>query len=160
MAGITFEKGALVDVVSDQVGYKAGLALSIKELCDSLSDTDFDGLITQSEKSPVRLHSSEYERLFYKLLHKVGHTEEEFNGDKLGLHLWHKYSDHRDVVQGVVEIFVKTWPIIIDETMRLEKENGIYYFLMDYARSGSFVARQARSLFQDGEIALREVGID
>jgi len=43
---------------------------------------------------------------------------------------------------------------IIEETIRLEKDKGLYYFLMDYARSGAFVAKPARSLFQDGEIAL------
>jgi len=43
---------------------------------------------------------------------------------------------------------------IIDETIRLEKEHGIYYFLMDYARCGSFRSSKERSLFEDGEIAL------
>lgn len=43
---------------------------------------------------------------------------------------------------------------IIDETIRLEHEHGIYYFLMDYARVGSFRNAAGRSLFQDGEIAL------
>lgn len=43
---------------------------------------------------------------------------------------------------------------IIDETLRLEAERGIDYFLMDYARAGQFVADPPRSLFQDGEIAL------
>lgn len=43
---------------------------------------------------------------------------------------------------------------IIDETIRLEKERGIYYFLMDYAKADSFKVTPPRSLFQDGEIAL------
>jgi hypothetical protein len=43
---------------------------------------------------------------------------------------------------------------IIGETLRLEKEKGIFYFLMDYARDSAFVAKPARSLFEDGEIAL------
>jgi hypothetical protein len=43
---------------------------------------------------------------------------------------------------------------VIDETIRLEAEHGMYYFLMDYARSGSFVSSQKRSMFEDGEIAL------
>ncbi|MBI4026419.1 MAG: hypothetical protein HY360_15650 [Verrucomicrobia bacterium] len=43
---------------------------------------------------------------------------------------------------------------IIDETVRLEKENGIYFFLMDYARDGQWLAKPARSIFIDGEIAL------
>lgn len=43
---------------------------------------------------------------------------------------------------------------IIDETLRLEKEHGIFFFLMNYARESAFVNRPARSLFEDGEIAL------
>jgi hypothetical protein len=43
---------------------------------------------------------------------------------------------------------------ILDETLKLEKENGIYYFLMDYAQGSSFKSTTRRSLFQDGEIAL------
>ncbi|OGV43158.1 MAG: hypothetical protein A2X46_11785 [Lentisphaerae bacterium GWF2_57_35] len=43
---------------------------------------------------------------------------------------------------------------ILDETLKLEKEKGLYHFLMDYAKSGSFKSSAKRSLFQDGEIAL------
>jgi linalool dehydratase/isomerase-like protein len=43
---------------------------------------------------------------------------------------------------------------IIEETLRLEREEGIYFFLMDYARGRDWVAQPARSLFVDGEIAL------
>jgi len=43
---------------------------------------------------------------------------------------------------------------IIDETLRLEQSEGMYFFLMDYARRGSFVAAGGRSIFLDGEIAM------
>ncbi|MBN1669927.1 MAG: hypothetical protein JXR37_02765 [Kiritimatiellae bacterium] len=43
---------------------------------------------------------------------------------------------------------------IIDHTIRTESEQGIYHFLLPYARSGPWVADPPRSLFQDGEIAL------
>lgn len=43
---------------------------------------------------------------------------------------------------------------IIDETLRLEREKGIYYFLMDYAKIGNFESKVSRSLFEDGEIAM------
>ncbi len=43
---------------------------------------------------------------------------------------------------------------IIEDTIRLEEDQGVYYFLMDYAREQAFVAKPARSLFQDGEIGL------
>ncbi|MBN1764874.1 MAG: hypothetical protein JW860_06420 [Sedimentisphaerales bacterium] len=43
---------------------------------------------------------------------------------------------------------------IIDETIRLEQEKGMYHFLMDYAKDHDFVNQPPRSLFLDGEIAL------
>ncbi len=43
---------------------------------------------------------------------------------------------------------------IITDTVRLEREEGLYYFLMPYARRGPFVVQPARSQFLDGEIAL------
>ncbi len=43
---------------------------------------------------------------------------------------------------------------LISETLRLERENGIYYFLMDYAQARPFLGPTRRSLFQDGEIAM------
>jgi hypothetical protein len=43
---------------------------------------------------------------------------------------------------------------IIDQTLLLERQEGIYFFLMDYARARPFVVQPARSLFVDGEIAL------
>ncbi len=43
---------------------------------------------------------------------------------------------------------------IIDETVKLEHEHGIYFFLMPYARARPYEAQPARSLFVDGEIAL------
>ncbi|MBI3735267.1 hypothetical protein HY256_02000, partial [Candidatus Sumerlaeota bacterium] len=42
----------------------------------------------------------------------------------------------------------------IGETLRIEREKGMFFFLMDYAKSGAYVDRPARSLFIDGEIAL------
>jgi len=43
---------------------------------------------------------------------------------------------------------------ILADTMAREREEGLYYFLMPYARRGAFVQQPARSLFLDGEIAL------
>ncbi|MBI2893872.1 MAG: hypothetical protein HYY06_09995, partial [Deltaproteobacteria bacterium] len=43
---------------------------------------------------------------------------------------------------------------IIDETLRLEREQGQTYFLMPYANARPWVARPARSIFVDGEIAI------
>lgn len=48
---------------------------------------------------------------------------------------------------------LRVMDLIIDETVRLEEEKGMYHFLMAYARAGEFVVSPARSQFIDGEIA-------
>jgi hypothetical protein len=52
------------------------------------------------------------------------------------------------------QVYLETMDRIIEETLRLEKEQGIYIFLMSYAKSQPYVVQPARSLFLDGEIAL------
>ena len=49
---------------------------------------------------------------------------------------------------------LETMDRIIDETLRLEREEGLYFFLMPYARGGSWRMQPPRSQFIDGEIAL------
>jgi hypothetical protein len=43
---------------------------------------------------------------------------------------------------------------VIDDTLHLESERGLYWFLMPYATRGRWRASPARSQFTDGEIAL------
>jgi hypothetical protein len=43
---------------------------------------------------------------------------------------------------------------IIAETIQLEQERGMHFFLMPYSRARPFVVQPERSLFLDGEIAL------
>jgi hypothetical protein len=43
---------------------------------------------------------------------------------------------------------------IIQETVRIEQQDGIYVFLMPYAKDRQYKVEPARSLFIDGEIAL------
>ena len=43
---------------------------------------------------------------------------------------------------------------IVAETIRLDRENGVHFFLMPYSRAKPFLAVPPRSLFVDGEIAL------
>lgn len=50
--------------------------------------------------------------------------------------------------------YLQTIDQIIDETVRLEKREGMYFFLMPYAKARPYVAQPAHSLFLDGEIAL------
>lgn len=52
------------------------------------------------------------------------------------------------------QAYLQTIDQIIDETVRLEKREGMYFFLMPYAKARAYVAQPAHSLFLDGEIAL------
>lgn len=51
-------------------------------------------------------------------------------------------------------LYLRTMDQIIDETLRLEKERGMYFFLMPYAKNSPYVMQPPHSLFLDGEIAL------
>ena len=118
MCAMLFDPESLADLLSDAAGFKAGLALSVEEMCDHLSGTRFPDLLRASEKSIVRLRSEEYEELFYKLLHRIGYTIEEFNGDVTGAWLYHKYKDTRlSEWQGVLELFTSLWPGLIRDAV-------------------------------------------
>lgn len=51
-------------------------------------------------------------------------------------------------------VCLQTMDRIIDETLHLEHEKGMYFFLMPYAKARPYLVQPARSLFLDGEIAL------
>jgi hypothetical protein len=51
-------------------------------------------------------------------------------------------------------LYLQTMDQIIDETLWLEKQEGMYFFLMAYAKDRHYLAQPAHSLFLDGEIAL------
>jgi hypothetical protein len=51
-------------------------------------------------------------------------------------------------------LYLRTMDQIIDETLRLEKQEGMYFFLMSYAKERHYLVQPAHSLFLDGEIAL------
>ena len=117
MGSILFSPEILGDTLSETAGYKSGLALSIEEMCDHLNDTGYADLLITSEKQMVRLHSTEYDELFYKLLYRIGYTEEEYDGDIIGVNLFHKYknTDLAPIHEGVLELFIKHLPLMIEE---------------------------------------------
>jgi len=55
--------------------------------------------------------------------------------------------DRRDAHLAVIDT-------IIDDTLRLERDQGMHYFLLPYAKRRPFVVQPERSIFIDGEIAL------
>jgi hypothetical protein len=52
------------------------------------------------------------------------------------------------------QLYLQTMDHITEETIRLEKQEGMYFFLMPYAKDRKYSAQPAHSLFLDGEIAL------
>jgi hypothetical protein len=50
--------------------------------------------------------------------------------------------------------YLSVMDAIIDETIATEQSKGIYFFMMDYAKAGNFLAQPPRSTFLDGEIAM------
>jgi restriction system protein len=114
---IIFSPGSLADGLSETAGYKAGLALSVAELCDHLSGTNYPDLIRDSENRVARVRAEEYESMFYKLLHRIGYTTEEFNGDTTGVGLHHKYRNTAlyEIFLGVTTLFVEMWPNLLEQ---------------------------------------------
>mgnify|MGYP001183662134 CR=1 FL=1 len=111
MGGMNFRPGTLADRLSETAGFKAGLALSVEELCDHLSGTPYPDTIRQSEEIWARLRSEEYEALFYKLLYRIGYTNEEYDGDHTGAKRFHKYKRENllDEYYGMLRLFHEVW---------------------------------------------------
>ena len=112
MGRLVLEPEILGDSLFETVGYKSGLALSVQEMCDHLQGTGYDDILAESEARIITLRSEEYEELFYKVLHKVGYTDEEFNGDLVGVALYHKYK-HTELISvymGVQQLYIDIMP--------------------------------------------------
>lgn len=90
---MNFAPGVFADHLSEVAGQKVGLALSIEELCDHLTGDhrNLGDVILQSEKNGLRIRSEEFEIICYRLLYRVGYTEDEYNGVPAGIMLYHKY---------------------------------------------------------------------
>jgi restriction system protein len=53
------------------------------------------------------------------LLHRIGYTEEEYDGDLTGIGLFHKYKHTaREEYEGVLDLFVEMWPSLMEETSK------------------------------------------
>jgi restriction system protein len=80
MGSLNFSKGTFADHLHEIIGYKAGIATSIEQMCDLLPESGHADKIINSETYGIRIRSEEYEDLYYSLLHKVGVTERPYQG--------------------------------------------------------------------------------
>jgi restriction system protein len=80
MGAILFKARQLADHLHEVVGYKAGVAVTLQELCDLLSGSEYPDIVHESEDQMVRIRAEDYEDLYFTILHKVGHTPEKHNG--------------------------------------------------------------------------------
>lgn len=90
---LNFSSGTLAEYLSEMAGYKVGLALSVEEICDHLADGPgrMADIVRHSEVHGIRIRSEEYEAIHYRLLHRIGYTEDEHVGLLPGVREYHKY---------------------------------------------------------------------
>lgn len=119
MSGISFSAQHLPDLLSETAGYKAGLTLSVEQMCDLFSGTEYADIIQQAERQGIRLRSEECEELFYALYHRIGYTEEEYRGWMVeSARLFHKYKGDPAQIKlytDISDLFVKRWQTMLDE---------------------------------------------
>jgi len=128
MGGISFGPRILADSLSETAGYKAGLALSLEELCDHLSGTEYPDIIRQSEDTGTRLRSEEFEDLFYKLLYRIGYMKDEYHGmAHASAKNFHKYRRKGLLpeYEAVLDLFNRMWIELIQNSSNLKGRKSI-----------------------------------
>ena len=85
VGSIVFGPKVLPDNLTEIAGYKAGLAMSIEEICDHLTGTSFPDTVRDGETSGVRLRAEVYEDLYYNLLYRIGYTKDLYQGTSIDL---------------------------------------------------------------------------
>ncbi|SFA64223.1 restriction endonuclease [Metapseudomonas otitidis] len=89
---LNFAPGSLAEHLSEMAGYKVGLALTVEEICDHLSGSGrMADMVRHSEAYGIRIRSEEYEAVHYRLLYRIGYTEDEHVGVPPGIREYHKY---------------------------------------------------------------------
>jgi len=107
MGSLNFAKGTFADHLHEVVGCKAGIAASIEQMCDLLTESGHADEIIDSEKYGLRIRSEEYEDLYYNLLYKVGVTEKPCQGIIEVLNLSRELAKlhGQDFSQGIFQIY-------------------------------------------------------
>ncbi|TWC12499.1 MULTISPECIES: restriction endonuclease [unclassified Pseudomonas] len=118
---INFSSGELNEYLADLAGYKVGLALTLEELYDHLNGVEgYADIARQSEQNGIRLHSTEVESITYRLMHRVGYTEQEYDGDDTGAWRYHKYrkSGQLELYQRVCTLWIEMMPSMMEAAQK------------------------------------------
>lgn len=122
MGSMNFLSGELTNVIGETIGYKSGMALSREEFADLLSgEGDLPDLFMQPDNKWIRLHSSEFEELYYLILYKLGHTDSRepvFPWGGASYHKYKKMPKGEKVYLGVLEIRNRILPVEIEKAVK------------------------------------------
>ncbi|WP_415905395.1 restriction endonuclease [Neptuniibacter sp. QD48_55] len=122
MGSITFAAGTFSDHLHEVIGYKAGIAVSVEEMCDLVSEYGHSDTILRSEKNGLRIRSEDYDQLYYDVLHKIGATDRPYQGIFEIFELARKFTELKgdEFSQGVFDIYHRHIAI----QMELAKNNN------------------------------------
>lgn len=118
---LNFSPGNFNEYLADLTGYKVGLALTLEELYDHLNGMEgYADIARQSELSGIRLHSTEVESITYRLMHRVGYTDQEYDGDHTGVWRFHKYrkSGQFELYENVSTIWIEMMPSMMEAAQK------------------------------------------
>lgn len=118
---MNFFPGTLAETLSEMAGYKVGLALSVEEICDHLTGPgDLADIVRRSEERGVRIRSEAYEAIHYRLLHRIGFTEDEMDGFPPGARAFHKYKAFPKLLachEAMHRIYLEMLPAMMQDAM-------------------------------------------
>lgn len=122
MGALNFSKGTFADHLHEIIGYKAGIAASVEHMCDLLIDTGYADDIRNSEAYGLRIRSEDYDDLYYKLLHKIGTTEEPYDGIFEVLKLGREFANDHGIAfsEDIFDLYKSG----IDQQIQIAIKNG------------------------------------
>jgi len=110
MGRIRFSSGTLIPSVSEIVGYKSGLALTRRELLDSVSDEETVRLLDESDHATlVILRSEEFQQIIIDILYRIGNIPSpnyEWPTDEL-FRKYKRDSRRRKIAGQVIDLFME-----------------------------------------------------
>ncbi|MBS4700174.1 restriction endonuclease [Aeromonas media] len=144
MARIWFAPGDLVDHLHELMGYKAGLAASIEQICDLTSGSSYADEIVRSESHGLAIRSEDYEDLYYHLLYKVGITVSPRPGLFTQSQFLMRLAKDKgfDYIQNIQNIYSKNYELGVKQAIKngqtsINPEPMIMEAFNKYGKSGA-----------------------